>query len=246
MTSGGSAIDLFEAVPESWKPHFEDCRGALDHVSQFLSEQRASGRKWQPSVERIFLPLELTKPGEFSVCLVGQDPYPQPKVPTGLPFSVHGASFPESLKVIFQELIRDWPPQGGVCPSSGSLEPCARFCLMWNAAPTCELDKPSSHKSCGWEDVTRHLIREIVRCTRDGVWKNQGMIFICWGHRATRLVVGSPLGTPKYPVIASNHPSPRARGRGIPFSGSSPFSRAFEYATELRLRPRVDWTLTPD
>jgi len=244
----GAPIDLFAQVPECWKPYFDQSK--LNHVGAFLARESKARHGWQP--KQIFRPLELTKPNEFSVCHIGQDPYPKAGVPTGLPFSVSKGTpcskWPASLKAIFKELVCDWPGQQA-CPASGCLEQWTKFCLLWNVTPTCEVPQSTrprrgrgtgrkrgkTHRSCGWHDVTRHLIREIVR-------HNAAMVFICWGDDAKRFVIGSPVGTPQYPVIASNHPSRRSHGQGTLFLCSRPFSQACSYAKKLGLRD-VDWTL---
>jgi uracil-DNA glycosylase len=230
-----NAIDLYGHIPPPWKPFF--IKNDIDAVGQFLASDRAG--HWHPSVERIFRPLLLSAdPGKVRVCLIGQDPYPEKSQPTGLPFSVDKNlpidKIPSSLSIIFWELVRDLrtiSPQQ-TCPSNGYLKPWTNFCLLWNAAPTCEVGKSGLHVSA-WRRVSRHLMCQIE--------ERHKPVFVAWGAEAKKVVpVGVPPGRR---FFWSYSPSPRSAYRSgqHAFVGSQPFAKAAN-ASGLNL---ADWRL-PD
>jgi uracil-DNA glycosylase len=224
-------------VPRRWRSYF--CQDELEDVEAFLANETAQGRRWQPGSDRIFLPLAKTQPSEFSVCIIGQDPYPKAGEPTGLPFSVDPVTdvdhLPDSLKIIFWELVSDLrdvtPPQA--CPPSGDLGPWTQFCLLWNAAPTAQIGIPGSHLRA-WRAVTRRLLNEIA--------SRQRVVFVCWGSKARGLL--PPLTPGRHYLIFSSLPSPRSAYSGPHrFVGSRPFTRASEAVSALGLNPAPTWRL---
>jgi len=227
-------IDLYANVPRPWKTYFD--KNELGEVSDFLATRNVGC--WQPSAKQIFLPLELSAdPCKVKVCLVGQDPYPKRVQPTGLPFSVNGTvpidHIPGSLSIIFWELVRDLrslrPRQA--CPPNGCLRPWTEFCLLWNAAPTCQVGQSGSHLRA-WRQVTQRLLRRIAE-------QCEGVVFIAWGAKARGVV---PKNLPPGRLIYSYSPSPFTAYRSpYPFVGSRPFTRAAA-ASPRGLKPS-DWRL---
>ena len=67
------------------------------------------GDRCNPSRERIFLPFDLCPLLLTKVVILGQDPYPDPMMATGLAFSIpKGAAYvPPSLDNIFREYCTD-------------------------------------------------------------------------------------------------------------------------------------------
>ena len=82
-------------------------------------EERDNGKILYPPQEQIFRALQLTKPEDVRVCLVGQDPYHTPGQANGLAFSIApGNPLQPSLVNIFKELEED---VGIKRPESGDL-----------------------------------------------------------------------------------------------------------------------------
>lgn len=82
-------------------------------------EERDNGKILYPPQEQIFRALQLTKPEDVRVCLVGQDPYHTPGQANGLAFSIApGNPLQPSLVNIFKELEED---VGVKRPESGVL-----------------------------------------------------------------------------------------------------------------------------
>ena len=101
---------LFDLLPKQWQLALPNTREILDNLQ--LKDP------FIPSAERIFLAFQQPI-SEIKVCIVGQDPYPNPDHATGLAFSVprDTKALPPTLKNIFKELESDV----GQAPSNGDL-----------------------------------------------------------------------------------------------------------------------------
>lgn len=95
-------------------------------------EERDNGKILYPPQEQIFRALQLTKPEDVRVCLVGQDPYHTPGQANGLAFSIApGNPLQPSLVNIFKELEED---VGIKRPESGDLTKWAENgVLLWGS-----------------------------------------------------------------------------------------------------------------
>ena len=219
---------LTELVHPSWARALAPVEPTLRELGDFLREENASGRGYQPAgglVLRAFeQPLEAVR-----VLIVGQDPYPTPGHPIGLSFAVAPdvRPLPPSLVNIYTELGTDL---GLPTPSTGDLTPWAeRGVLLLNRVLTVRPRASDSHKGRGWEQVTDAAIGALA--ARGGP-----LVAILWGAKARSL---RPL-LPGVAVIESAHPSPLSARNG--FFGSRPFSRA-NAALEAQGAEPVDWSL---
>jgi uracil-DNA glycosylase len=218
-------MKLLKHVPTAWQPYFN--QGQLDGVGRILAGQPRNS--WHPRLPRqIFRPLELTAPDAFSVFLLGQDPYPAPGYPTGLPFEVTPTvprkDWPLALKNIDAELAAD---VGRHLDRTNVRRWAKSGCLLWNVAPTCGIGGVSHRgRAFGWRAVTQRLIRSIA--------EERPVVFMCWGRVAHRLVQ-RVAATNGRPLVFAYHPA----SRGL-FPGERPFSRVNEETARLRL-PSVDW-----
>ena len=91
---------LFDLLPRQWQE-------ALPSSKHLLSGIEING-DFIPEKNRIFIAFEQPI-SEIKVCIVGQDPYPNPKHAMGLAFSVNSdvTPLPSSLRNIFTELEND-------------------------------------------------------------------------------------------------------------------------------------------
>jgi uracil-DNA glycosylase len=219
---------LTELVGPGWHEVLAPAEPRLRAMGDFLRDERAAGRGFLPSGDRILAALRV--PFErVKVLLVGQDPYPTPGHPIGLSFSVAPdvRPLPRSLVNIFREYQDDlgYPP-----PSNGDLSPWVdEGVLLLNRCLTVAPGAPASHRGRGWEEVTDAVIDALA--ARGGP-----LVAILWGRDARSL--GSRLG--EVPRITSPHPSPMSADRG--FFGSRPFSRTNELLRAQGSEP-VDWRL---
>lgn len=197
-------------------------------MGQFLREENAAGRGYQPSGERVFRAFQRPL-ADVRVLVVGQDPYPNPDHPIGLSFAVRRDVWPlpPSLVNIYSELRDDLDI---IPPRHGDLTAWAdQGVMLLNRSLTVQPGASNSHRGKGWEPITQRAIEALV--ARGGP-----CVAILWGSDARNLK--PMLGA--IPVVESPHPSPLSAYRG--FFGSKPFSRVNALLEEQGAAP-VDWRL---
>ena len=110
----------------------QDALYLATELEAHAQEERDNGKILYPPQEQIFRALQLTKPEDVRVCLVGQDPYHTPGQANGLAFSIApGNPLQPSLVNIFKELEED---VGIKRPESGDLTKWAENgVLLWGS-----------------------------------------------------------------------------------------------------------------
>lgn len=176
------------------------------------------------------------------VLIVGQDPYPDQHLATGIAFSTGpGGAVSDSLTNIYGEL------RGSVrqLPSDGNLEPWTKEgVLLLNRSltiPRLKTSKPRVHFSW-WSPLLRATLGAVAR---DGL--SRPIVSLLWGVPAIHL---RKYLEPNVKVFASSHPSPKsaeaAAADEIPFVGSRPFSRVDAwFASKDPKAPPINWELVP-
>jgi uracil-DNA glycosylase len=208
---------LFDLLPEQWQralPSSREMLGNLQLTIPFI-----------PQEKRIFAAFELPIPS-IKVCIVGQDPYPNPEHATGLAFSVPSQvkTLPPTLKNIFKELESDI----GATPPNGDLSELQnRGVMLLNTALTTTPNISQGHSNIGWDKFTDEVISYLGKLP---------IVFILWGKRASLL----QRFIPEENRLIGVHPSPLSSYRG--FFGSKPFSKANQRLSELGISP-VDWKI---
>lgn len=142
------------------------------------------------------------------VIMVGQDPYPQKGVATGILFG-NSVETPDdrlspSLEVVKECAINYEIPHGPI-EFDKTLESWAKQgILMINSAFTCEVNKVGWHVKV-WEPFTQKLIRNISEY-------DNGFVFVLFGRQAQAL---KPFIHGSHCVIEIEHPAYFARRREI-------------------------------
>lgn len=215
-------------------------------------EERDNGKKLYPPQDQIFRALQLTKPEDVRVCIVGQDPYHTPGQANGLAFSIApGNPLQPSLVNIFKELKED---VGIETPENGDLTKWAENgVLLLNTSLTVYEHQANSCAKWGWDKFTKSVLQAATRLP-------QPVVFLLWGANAQDLlndliscaavyedgkhIVKENLIKKAY--VLSSHPSPFSATRpcrGTPaFRGSKPFSTANTLLTSMGGTP-IDWSL---
>lgn len=193
------------------------------NVQEKLNEMDKKGVKYCPRREDLFKALDVCEYSSVRVCLVGQDPYPNPGHACGIAFSVLPtlSKLPASLKNIFKVYKQDlhYPD-----PLNGDLTPwCKQGVLLWNSYPTCEEFKPGSHRWQEWATLTREIIEQL---------SEKEVVFVFLGAVAREF---SQFATGNH-IIETSHPSPLGFEKG--FSTSRLFS-----SINARLKEPIDWKL---
>ena len=208
-------MKLYEALPQHW-------RDALGDEALILNDIQVPD-DFIPEFSRIFRAFELPI-SELKICILGQDPYPNPEDAMGIAFSVNAdrSKLPATLRNIFKELETDC----GIKNISGDLSPWHKQgVFLFNRVLTTKNGFSNSHKDLGWQKFTESVIKHLA---------TRKIVFILWGESAGGV---EPLLNPQL-VIRSVHPSPLSSYRG--FFGSKPFSRANLMLRDLGFS-EIDW-----
>lgn len=162
-----------------------------------------SSKKVCPAAENVFRAFDLCPYNELKVVFVGQDPYPQRDVATGILFG-NKADVPEdelspSLKVVKEAAINFEVPHNSIIFDQ-TLESWARQgILMINSALTVEMNKVGSHTML-WRPFISSLLKNISET-------NPGLIYVLFGSQAGTFQPYIKTGT----VIKVPHPAYNAR-----------------------------------
>jgi uracil-DNA glycosylase len=220
--------ELDTAIDASWAEQLTPVADRMLRMEHFLSAEVEAGHGYLPAPQNVLRAFRVPF-DEVRVLIVGQDPYPTPGHPIGLPFAVSRdvSPLPRSLVNIYRELQND---TGIVPPEHGDLGAWTdRGVMLLNRVLTVRPGYAGSHRRRGWEQITEHAVQALAD-------RGRPLVAILWGKDAQVL---RPLLS-DVPVIASPHPSPLSARTG--FFGSRPFSRANE-ALEAQGAPPVDWSL---
>lgn len=133
-----------------------------------------------PSKKNIFRAFQLCPLKDCRVIMLGQDPYPQKGVATGVLFG-NSKETPEellspSLQIVKECAINYEVPHGPI-EFDNTLESWAeQGVLLINSAFTCKVNEIGSHLNI-WKPFTSKLIENIS-------YKNDGLVFMLFGNQA--------------------------------------------------------------
>ena len=208
---------LFDLLPKEWQSAIPAAREILDRLD--LKEP------FIPKRESIFA--AFAQPiSEIKICIIGQDPYPNPEHAMGLAFSVPRdvSNLPPTLRNIFQELESDV----GITPLNGDLSKWqSRGVMLLNTSLTTIPNLSQGHSKVGWDKFTNEVVAYLAK---------RPVVFILWGKSAEALARFIPEDN----CLIGVHPSPLSSYRG--FFGSKPFSGANNRLAELGISS-VDWKI---
>ena len=133
-----------------------------------------------PSIREVFKAFELCPYTNCKAVFIGQDPYPQKGVATGILFGIR-TEVPDnkispSLEVI-KEAVTDYEVPHGLIYFDNTLETWAKQgILMINSALTCELNKVGSHVM-----IWRPFIAKFLKAMSE---KNTAIVYVLFGKQA--------------------------------------------------------------
>lgn len=208
--------------------------GEWQAVDERLTDINKSGGIFCPQKENLFAAFDAIDFNDVRCVLVGQDPYPDPSLATGLAFSIPKSAkkIPVTLANIFQEYATDTHHPA---PQNGDLTKwCKNGVLLWNAIPTCDAWKSMSHAE--WTEYS-YLNKEIFNEQSE-----RGIVFVLLG-RVAEYSVRKYINEDESEVLAYSHPSPRGvKFSKTPFIGSRMFTTVNDKLAGLGLQP-IDWKL---
>lgn len=221
---------------DSWNSLAYWQSGEWQVIEERLKDYATKKHVYCPARDLLFRSLDLVPFGKVRCVVMGQDPYPNRDLATGIGFSVPASirpgNLPPSLKNIFREYCSDlhYP-----YPSNGDLTKwCEQGVLLWNAYPSCALGKPGSHHWPEWDLITQEIVEKLdERALRD---TNAQLVFVLLGRSARHF---SKL-IRNVPIIETSHPSPLGAKHG--FLGSRIFSRVNAELCRLGGKT-IDWRL---
>lgn len=162
-----------------------------------------------PEEKDVYRALEIVRPEDVKVILLGQDPYPQQGVGTGLAFANKTGTrvLSPSLDIIRQELLRS---NLGDITSCCDLEHLpGQGVLLLNSALTVKENEPGSHQKF-WKDFLRQVLKA---CDK------QGTVFAMLGKTASSFSGCVKLGY----CLKVSHPQADNYGNRFSFRGSNLF-----------------------
>ena len=201
-----SEQDIINMIPKEWKELCDDNIFKEFYWKNIFNI--LNNNKFYPNKDNIFKALELIKPDDVKVVIIGQDPYIKENQAIGLSFAVqNGLTIPPSLRNIYKEIIKEYKPDYdnnainkilNKYSKKGDISKlCEQGVLLLNSVLTVEPNKSNSHKNIGWENFTSHIIKKL-----DEKYK---IVFMAWGNNALQLLNNNV----KYnQIIKSGHPSP--------------------------------------
>lgn len=153
-----------------------------------------------PEYKNIFKAFNKCPYNKLRVVMLGQDPYPQKNIATGIAFA-NSYNTPEklispSLQVIKESVINYEVPHNLITFANDLEEWEEQGVLMLNTALTCEINKPGSH-SLLWRPFIVNLIKNICSL-------NPGTVFLLLGTSAQSFEYC--IDNNQY-IIKANHPS---------------------------------------
>ena len=208
---------LFELLPKQWQEALPSSKEILDGIE--LPE------RYIPERSEIFAAFNLPI-SQIKICIIGQDPYPNPEHAMGLSFSIPKSvtKFPPTLRNILKEVESDI----GAAIESGDLTKWqSSGVMLLNRVLTTSPNISAAHKNIGWQKFTDEVIRYLGE---------RPIVFILWGNSAAELAKFIPEDR----LIQSVHPSPLSAYRG--FFGSKPFSRSNEKLRKLGII-EMEWKI---
>ena len=219
----------YHSLPDQWKTalHQEFKKEYFVKLCHFLEEEKFK----LPPAHKIFSALELCKPSEVKVVILGQDPYHKSGQANGLAFSVNeDTKIPPSLRNIYKEIQNDL---GLSSPTHGDLEQWARQgVLLLNTVLSVRESEAGSHQGKGWEKLTDAIINYLSE-------KNSGIVFLLWGKKAQKKA--ELIDQQKHHILSANHPSPLSSYRG--FFGCRHFSKTNALLIQEGKTP-IDWQIS--
>ena len=157
-----------------------------------------------PDYKNIFKAFNKCPYKELKLIILGQDPYPQKGIATGLAFANFNSTSEEqlspSLQVIKESIINYEIPHNLITFAPELEEWAEQGVLLLNTALTCEVNKPGSH-SLLWRPFICKLIKNICDY-------NSSIVWLLLGNSAQSF---KPYINKHQYIIEANHPSFYAR-----------------------------------
>ena len=177
----------------------------LEEANRVIKKLSSSNQIICPQLKNIFKAFNLCPFKELRVVILGQDPYPQKGVATGIAFAnssdTQDNSYSPSLEILRESVIDYTIPHRTIIfdPSLEKWE--EQGVLLLNSALTCEVGRVGSHYLL-WRPFIISLLTNLSKCS-------SGIVYVLMGSQAQSLE--SYINKQFNHVIHIRHPSYYAR-----------------------------------
>lgn len=169
----------------------------IDEMNYIISKLAPIKNNICPAYKDIFIAFKLCNYNNLKVIILGQDPYPQKGVATGIAFANSRCDIISPLLEVIKESVVNYEIPHNFINFANDLEEWEKQgVLLLNTALTCIIDKPKSH-SLLWRPFITKLIKNICEC-------NTGMVFLLLGKEAQSF---KTYISKNQHIIEANHPS---------------------------------------
>lgn len=208
--------------------------GEWQVIQEKLDDLDNAGILYNPPRHLLFASMDACPLDTVKVAIIGQDPYPDRNLCTGLAFSIpsNAKIMPPTLNIMLEEYANDlhYPK-----PTSGDLSRwCQRGVFLWNAVPSCLTGSSLSHDFPEWRTLSEEVVRELS--SREVV-----LGFVGGKARELEREGNSSAKTSLYTA----HPAAERYGRQLKnrFSGSRIYTTINDKLCSLGKEP-INWKLT--
>jgi len=166
-----------------------------------------------PPKSKLLVPFSYFKLNQLKIVILGQDPYPNPELSTGLAFSVNKdiIKIPQTISNIFKEINEEYNYQYNFTHGDLTKWSSREKILLLNTSLTL------NHKK-HWEKYTDLIIKDISNSTSN-------VCFVLMGNHAQSKK--HLIDNKKHYILECIHPSPNSASRG--FFGSNIFKKIEKY-----------------
>lgn len=208
--------------------------GDFDSIVEYLVKENEAGRRFTPALKQLFTAFEQCPVDKVKVVLIGQDPYPQPRVADGMAFSCGNTLKPEaSLRYMLRAIEATVAPehrQEVDDISKCNLDRWAKQgILLLNTALTTEVTKTGKHT-----DVWRPFLEYVIDMLN---FKQSGLIWVLMGKQAQSFdsIIGE-----HHLVSTTTHPAFAAYQKLHSWDCGDVFNKVNAQLTDLK-KERILW-----
>lgn len=183
-----------------------------NELLSIVSKINTLNKPFCPEYPDIFKAFELCKYNDLKIVLIGQDPYPQKGVATGILFGnkkeISEDNLSSSLKIVKEAAINFELPHNSIIFDQSLEDWAKQGILMINSALTCEMNKVGSHTML-WRPFISSLLINLSKV-------NSGIIYVLFGEQANTF---SPyINKSTNIILKERHPAYYARiGKRMPY-----------------------------
>lgn len=138
-----------------WVNNLVEKYGESGFAELFPTEFGPEPCSYSPETGKVFAAFKMLEPGQVKCLVIGQDPYPDESLATGVAFLVPPGSKSQSLDILLEKDVL-FPKEHENDLLAWSIK---KGVLLINAALTFSKDRPLKNRLDGWEGFIKAVIR---------------------------------------------------------------------------------------